>query len=121
MSVEDTDLRVRNHPILGALPDVPLITFCFDGTDIRARDGETVAAALLAAGVRVFRTMPRSGEERGGFCMVGRCSDCLMTVDGMLNVQVCITPVREGMRVKTQRGFGSWDDAGPQLAAEEIS
>jgi hypothetical protein len=38
--------------------------------------------------------------------MVGRCSDCLMIVDDEPNVRVCVTPVREGMNVKTQHGLG---------------
>lgn len=102
--------RVHSHPVLGPLPAVREVTFFFDGRVLPAREGEPVAAALLAAGVRVFRTMPRSGEPRGGFCLVGRCADCLMTIDGALNVRACLTPVRDGMQVKTQHGLGSWVD-----------
>ena len=113
--------RVREHPILGSLPPVPSVTFTFDGRPIAARAGEPIAAALLAAGVRVFRTMPRSGEPRGGYRMVGRCADCLIVVDGQPNVRACVTPVREGMRVATQHGLGetAWDLAeDPRQAAE---
>ena len=105
------DLRVRDHPILGPLPSAPSVTFTFDGRPIVARTGEPITAALLAAGVRTFRTMPRSGEPRGGYCLVGRCTDCLVVVDGRPNVRACVTPVRDGMRVTTQRGLGddAWD------------
>jgi sarcosine oxidase subunit alpha len=65
-----------------------------------------VAVALLAAGVRVFRTMPDSGEQRGGFCFAGRCADCLMVIDERNGVRACTTPVREGMAVRTQQGHG---------------
>ena len=108
--------RVRDHPLLGPLPAAPEIPFTFDGRPIAARDGEPIAAALLAAGVRVFRTMPRSGAARGGWCMVGRCTDCLVVVDGQPNVRACIAPVVPGMRVATQRGLGqdAWDPDGNQ-------
>ena len=100
------DRRVRDHPLLGPLPAAAEVPFTFDGRPIAARDGESIAAALLAAGVRVFRTMPRSGAARGGWCMVGRCTDCLVVVDGQPNVRACVTPVVREMRVATQRGLG---------------
>ncbi|MHB8947330.1 MAG: (2Fe-2S)-binding protein, partial [Bacillota bacterium] len=50
---------------------------------------------------------PRTGP-RGLFCAIGRCTDCVMTVDGVPNVRTCVTPVREGLRVETQRGLGEW-------------
>jgi predicted molibdopterin-dependent oxidoreductase YjgC len=105
----DKSRRIHEHSILGPMPERPIVNIEFDGRAIPALDGEPVAAALLAAGVRVFRTMPGSGEPRGGFCMVGRCTDCLMTIDGALSVRACVTPVRDGMRVVTQQGLGSWD------------
>ena len=67
-----------------------------------------IAAALLANGIRVFRTSAHSGEPRGPFCAVGRCPDCMMTVDGVLNVRTCVTSVRDGMRIETQQGLGTW-------------
>ena len=108
--------NVRDHPLLGPLPVVPDAPFTFDGRLIAARDGEPIAAALLAAGVRIFRTMPRSRAARGGWCMVGRCADCLVVVDGQPNVRACVTPVARGMRVTTQHGLGedAWDPDGNQ-------
>ncbi len=105
------DRRVRPHPILGPLPATDTVRVTFDGQPLAARADEPIAAALLAAGVRVFRTMPGAGEARGGYCMVGRCSDCLMIVDGELNVRACVTPVRDGMRIATQHGLGDWEAA----------
>jgi predicted molibdopterin-dependent oxidoreductase YjgC len=98
--------RIHDHPILGPLPHAPQVAFTVDGRIIEAREGEPVAAALIAAGVRVFRTMPRFGDARGGYCMVGRCTDCAMTVDGVPSVLACVTPVRAGMDVRTQHGLG---------------
>jgi predicted molibdopterin-dependent oxidoreductase YjgC len=100
------DRRVRDHPVLGPLPPAAGVTIAFDGRPVAARQGEPIAAALLAAGVRTFRTTPGSGELRGGWCMVGRCADCLVVVDGRPNVLACVTPVAPGMRVETQIGLG---------------
>ena len=105
-----TERRILDHPVLGSLPDVRLVSLTIDGVAIGARPGETIAAALLANGIRVFRTMPKTGAPRGGFCFVGRCSDCQMIVDGTPNVMACTTIVRDGMVVETQHGVGKWAD-----------
>lgn len=98
--------RITDHPVLGPLSPGPELAFTFDGRPLAGHDGDTIAAALLAAGVRVFRTMPRSGDPRGGWCMVGRCTDCLVVVDGQPNVLACLTPLAPTMRVETQHGLG---------------
>lgn len=101
-------MRVEEHPILGPLPETATVWIEVDGKRIPARRGEPIAAALLAAGIRVFRTTHHRGEPRGPFCGVGRCTDCVMTVDGVPNVRTCVTPVRDGMKIETQRGLGRW-------------
>jgi hypothetical protein len=98
--------RITAHPILGDLPPAPLVEFTFNGAAVSARDGEPIAAALFAAGYRVLRTMPRFGDARGGYCMIGRCTDCLVVVDGLPNVPACRTPVSAGQAVQTQHGLG---------------
>jgi predicted molibdopterin-dependent oxidoreductase YjgC len=75
-----------------------------DGREIRARDGDTVAAALLAAGIKHIRTTPVSGQPRAPYCLMGVCFDCLVTIDGVGSRQACLVPVREGMSVETQQG-----------------
>ena len=113
----DGDRRLQDHPLLGALPDAPSVHLTFDGRAIAARGGEPIVAALLAAGVRVFRTMPVSGEARGGWCMVGRCGDCAVVVDGRPDVPACVTAVADGMAVGTQHGHGGDDcDLGAAFA-----
>jgi predicted molibdopterin-dependent oxidoreductase YjgC len=79
-----------------------------DGEDVQAHEGESVAAALLAAGRRFTRWTARAGEPRGYFCGMGVCHDCLVTIDGAPNLRACMTPVREGQRIGTQRGLGDW-------------
>ena len=100
--------RILDHPVLGLLPDVRELSLTVDGVAAGARPGETIAAAVLAKGIRVFRTMPKAGAPRGGFCFVGRCSDCQIIVDGVPNVMACTTLVRDGMVVETQQGVGKW-------------
>ena len=78
-----------------------------DGEAVLAFEGESIAAALLAAGTRVLRTTARYGAPRGLYCGMGVCFECVMTVDGRPNVRTCQTPVRDAMRVDTQKGEGS--------------
>jgi sarcosine oxidase subunit alpha len=75
-----------------------------DGKSIRARDGDSVAAAMLAAGLERCRTTPVSGAPRAPYCLMGVCFDCLVTIDGVGNRQGCLVPVREGMAIETQLG-----------------
>jgi D-hydroxyproline dehydrogenase subunit gamma len=80
------------------------LTIWFEGQAVPARSGDSVAVALLAAGITTTRSTAVSGAPRGPFCMMGACFDCLSVVDGRPNVQSCMTPVRDGMRVHRQDG-----------------
>ena len=102
---QEREMRVLNHPILGPFPSTDPVEITVDEKAIRAFEGETIAAAMMANGIRVFRRTEHGGP-RGIFCAVGRCSDCLMVVDGVPNVRVCVTAVRKGMRVESQTGKG---------------
>ena len=87
------------------LPDAAAtLTVTVDGAPVAALAGESVAAALLAAGKLRFRDTPASGAARGPYCMMGVCFDCLVVIDGVGSRQACLVQVREGMRVETQRG-----------------
>jgi aerobic-type carbon monoxide dehydrogenase small subunit (CoxS/CutS family) len=69
-----------------------------------------LAAALLAAGVSVFRTTPVSSGPRAPYCMMGACFECLVEVDGRPAVQACMTEVRAGMDVRRQMGGAELTD-----------
>lgn len=86
------------------LADAPSVTLTVDGAAITARAGDTVAAALLAAGHVACRETAVSNTPRGPYCLMGVCFDCLVSIDGVGNRQGCLVHVREGMRVETQRG-----------------
>lgn len=80
------------------------IRIVFEGTDVPAVPGQSVAAALLAAGIFRFRSTPAAAAPRGAYCMMGVCFDCLLVVDGVPNTQACMIQVRDGMRVEAQDG-----------------
>nr|WP_286192692.1 (2Fe-2S)-binding protein [Stappia sp. BW2] len=78
--------------------DVPRVRVRFAGKDLMLRDGGNLAAELLAAGVLSFRQTPVSGAERGPFCMMGACFDCLVEIDGVTR-QACMSEVTAGMDI----------------------
>jgi len=80
------------------------VRVAIDGQPHEARDGDTVAAAMLAAGFDHCRTTPVSDSPRSPYCMMGVCFDCLVTIDGTGNRQGCLVRVRDGMQITTQRG-----------------
>jgi predicted molibdopterin-dependent oxidoreductase YjgC len=80
------------------------VTLHVQGQEIQARAGDTLAIAMLNAGVVAFRHTPVSGQPRGPLCMMGVCFDCLVEVDGMQNVQSCMIEVTTGMQVRLPAG-----------------
>ena len=84
-----------------------------DGQAFAARDGDTVAATLLAAGYDACRTTPVTSAPRGPYCLMGVCFDCLAVIDGRPNQQTCLIPVRAGMRIERQRGAAAFGPATP--------
>ncbi|WP_414442687.1 (2Fe-2S)-binding protein [Burkholderia sp. 22PA0106] len=81
-----------------------IVNLTVEGRVIQAREGESVALALLAAGLDHTRTTPVSGAPRAPLCLMGVCFECLVNVDGQPNVQACMLEVRDGMRVRRQHG-----------------
>lgn len=100
--------RIVEHPILEKLPERKRVLISVDGRTIEAFEGEPIVAALIAAGIHICRITKKRNEPRGLFCAIGRCTDCMMTVNGVPNVRTCITPVEENMKIETQFGLGQW-------------
>ncbi|CDR08273.1 (2Fe-2S)-binding protein [Streptomyces iranensis] len=84
----------------------------FDGRTVTARPGQSVGAALVAAGIVAWRTTRRESRPRGLFCGIGVCFDCLITVDGRPGQRACLVPARDGMRLSAEVGGGGGDDGG---------
>jgi succinate dehydrogenase/fumarate reductase-like Fe-S protein len=98
-------LRINNHPILGKESEIQEITIFFEGKEIPARMNEPIATALMNAGIKDFRYTKKKHIPRGVYCAIGRCTDCMMTVNGQANVRTCITRVEDRMVVERGKGF----------------
>ena len=85
--------RIENHIILGDLEEKKMVTIIVDGKEIPAVEGEPILSALLAEGIKVSNISQKHHEPRGYFCGIGRCTNCVMTVNGDPNVRTCVPPV----------------------------
>jgi hypothetical protein len=83
--------------------------FAFGDREIPAESGQSIGAALIAAGYRSWRTTRRDGAPRGIFCGIGVCFDCLVIVNGRSSQRACLTEARQGDRVEPQGGAGHAD------------
>ena len=88
-------------------PDAPSVTLFIAEEAVEVPADWTVAAAVLSQGILPTRLTAVSGAPRAPYCMMGLCFECLMEIDGVPNSQACLTPVRDGMRVKRQAGVRS--------------
>ncbi len=85
------------------------IRFTYAGKELAGYAGDTVGSALYAAGRRVFSRSFKYHRPRGLVCCSGRCPNCMMTVDGVPNVRVCVEPLRPDADVRDQNVLGSAD------------
>lgn len=92
---------ISEHPIL-TFERGKKVKFLFEGKELEGYENQPIAAALHAAGVKVLSYSLKHKRPRGFFCAVGKCSSCLMEVDGRPNVMVCMVPLRAGMKVRRQ-------------------
>lgn len=72
-----------------------------NGKVISAFPGESVAAALFASGIVKLRRSSRFESDRGMFCLMGVCQECVVTIDGR-RVEACREEVRDGMIIETE-------------------
>ncbi|RLF62376.1 MAG: sarcosine oxidase subunit alpha, partial [Thermoplasmata archaeon] len=100
------DTRITQHPILD-FPRKNKVPFFFNGRKIYGLQGDTIASALHANNIKVLSRSLKYNRARGFFCGIGKCASCLMRVNNVPNVRICITPLTENINVETQnRGFG---------------
>jgi hypothetical protein len=100
------ELRVINHPVMGPLGPGRRVAFSFEGRKLNGYEGEPIAAALMASGIRVVRRTRLHGKPRGVFCAVGLCTDCMVVVNGVPNTRACVTPLEDGMEIRMQKPEG---------------
>ncbi len=99
------DRRIYEHPVL-KFERGKRLSFYLDGKPMEGYENETIAAALHANGIKTLGFSPKLKRPRGFFCGIGKCSSCLMRVDGYPNERTCILPLKEGMKVEVQEGRG---------------
>jgi D-hydroxyproline dehydrogenase subunit alpha len=107
----------------GTEPGSDGVEFEFEGRIIRGRRGESLAAALIAAGEREFRILS-DGARRGLFCGMGVCQECLVEIEGRPAQRACMTKLDGLMRVRRRsflpiaRAVG--DGAAPDIKLETL-
>jgi sarcosine oxidase subunit alpha len=97
------EYRITEHPILPIPPDSS-IEFFWQGQKLFAKQGETIASALFAGGIRIFGHHHKDGAPQGIFCANGQCAQCLVLADGR-PVKSCMELVRPGVRVEPVEGL----------------
>lgn len=93
--------RIHEHPILGKLEDRKPVTFTFDGKEYEGFEGDTIASALLASGIRTLRVHEETGRPRGIYCNIGHCYECRVTVNEQHGVRACMTAIQPNMNVES--------------------
>jgi hypothetical protein len=99
---------MENRRVTKGVTRGPQFEIHVDGRKIPAHEGETIGAALVAAGVRTFHHTPKQHHPRGMYCGIGLCYECAMIVNGVPNTRTCQTLATPGCRVETQDGLGRW-------------
>ena len=91
-------MHIEHHPVLGRqLKEI--VTIYYNDKPYKAYKQQTVAAALIANGIKKFGVSRKNLQPRGLFCSLGRCCSCYMTVNGEDHVNTCMTRVKEGMKI----------------------
>lgn len=94
-------MRVNQHPILGDLENRKKVKIYFDDKQYIANEGDTIASALLASGVRTLRHHEDKGTPRGIYCNIGHCFECRVRVNGKNTVRACLTQVENDMCIES--------------------
>src|SRR5512137_2198533 len=102
------EYRIEKHPILN-IPKREPISFFWQGQEITAILGETIASALFANGIHVFGHHHKDGAPQGIFCANGQCAQCMVIADG-LPLKSCAELVAPGMQVEPADGLPALPD-----------
>jgi len=88
------DLRI------GSIKRKDKVTLSVNGKKVEAYQGETLLAALLAAGYKRLKRSPINHDPRGALCGMGVCFECIVTVNGIPNTRSCMTEVENNMEIE---------------------
>ncbi|NCU18031.1 (2Fe-2S)-binding protein [Pallidibacillus pasinlerensis] len=97
--------RILNHPILGKLEKKKEVRFFFNNKEYKGYENESIAAALLANGVRTLRYHEETSAPRGIYCNIGHCFECRVIVNGKQGIRACLTPLKENMEIESHRAL----------------
>ena len=100
------EARIQKHPILSDDKTPESTHFTFNNQMIKAKPGEMISSALFAHGIHIFGHHAKDNSPQGMFCANGQCSQCLVIANG-IPVKSCITPVEEGMEVRSMDGLSA--------------
>lgn len=103
-------LRIKEHPIID-FKDRKKISFYFNDKKLYGFEGDSIASALHATGIKKLTTSLRYDRPRGFFCGIGKCSSCLMRVNEVPNIRTCIAPLKDGINVEMQGRLPDLPDA----------
>ena len=67
---------------------------------IEAYEGECLSVVLFISNKKNLRTSPKLNEDRGMFCMMGSCQECVVLLNGK-KVTSCNIFIEDGMEIKT--------------------
>lgn len=104
------DLRIEKHPIVD-FENTQKISFYFGNSRLSGLSSDSIASALHVNGVKKLSTSLKYDRPRGFFCGIGKCSSCLMRVNGVPNIRTCIAPLKEGIKVEMQDKLAELPDA----------
>ncbi len=113
------EYRIEKHPIL-TVPEHPKITFFWQGQELEAHEGETIASALFANGIHIFGHHHKDGAPQGIFCANGQCAQCMVIANG-LPLKSCAELVEPGMCVEPANGLPQLPDVDHVPEAAEIA
>lgn len=107
------DNRLYKHPIL-TIPEKPFFKFYWNGQEFLAREGETIASALLANGIKIFSYHHKDGAPQGIFCANGQCAQCLVLANGY-PVKACMELIKPGMKIMPLKGLPELPPVDPEM------
>lgn len=87
---------------IAAAPATRAVPITVNGQAVMALDGDTLLSALVGAGM-ALRHSEFTGRARAGFCLMGACQECWVTIDGS-RARACTTLVQPQMRIQTDAG-----------------
>ncbi|MDX9826763.1 MAG: FAD-dependent oxidoreductase [Spirochaetia bacterium] len=98
--------RIMSHPVLAMPEGRKTVSFLFNGEPAEGYEGEALSSSLMALGKSSFSLHPKDGAPQGLFCANGQCSQCTVLIDGIPG-KSCLTPLMEGMDVRSLQGLAS--------------